>query len=279
MSIGGVGSAGRQDHPLDQETPVVIITGACGDIGKATAMAFAKRGAYLALNDLGPDSSATELIEAAAQLGGNAIYVSGDVSSRHAVDRLVNSTLKTFGGIDICIGNAGIVKVGSFLEMSEESWNKHLSVNLNGCFHVGQAAARAMVAAGRPGKIIFTSSWVQDIPSENLTPYCVSKSGLKMLAQCMALELGCYRITVNLVAPGFVNAGLSGRIYKENPGLIEESLKLVPLGYLMSADEVAAAMLLLCSRGRQVHDRHHPPGGWRKQPFQETNKSVMLWVP
>jgi len=231
------------------ENQVVLITGACGDIGKATALAFARHCAHLALNDLGPESEAHNVIEEISQLGGKSIYISGDVSSRKAVDHLVGSTVKKFGGIDICIGNAAIVKPSSFLNTSEENWNNHLSVNLNGCFHVGQAAAKVMVASGKPGKVIFVSSWVQDVPWENLAPYCVAKSGLKMLAQCMALELAAHRITVNLVAPGFVNAGLSGRLFKENPGLIDKSIKLVPLGYLMSPEDVAAAIELLCSPG------------------------------
>ena len=233
------------------EKQVVIITGACGDIGKATAFAFAKHGAYLALNDLIPESGASALMQQIDQLGGKSIYVSGDVSNRKAVDHLVGSTVERFGGVDICIGNAGIVKPSSFLDTSEENWNHHLSVNLNGCFYVGQAAAKTMVTAGKPGKVIFVSSWVQDVPWENLTPYCVAKSGLKMLAQCMALELAVHKITVNLVAPGFVNAGLSGRLFKENPGLIDEAIKLVPLGYLMSAGDVAAAIELLCSSGAE----------------------------
>lgn len=230
------------------EKQVVLITGACGDIGKATALAFAKQGASLALNDLISESDADALISEVSGLGAKAMYFSGDVSNRKAVDHLVASTVEKFGVIDICIGNAGIVQPSSFLDTSEENWNKHLSVNLNGCFHVGQAAAKSMVNTGRPGKMIFISSWVQDVPWENLTAYCVAKSGLKMLAQCMALELASHSITVNLVAPGFVNAGLSGRLFKENPGMIDQAVKMVPLGYLMSAADVAAAVEMLCSQ-------------------------------
>ena len=233
------------------EKQVVLITGACGDIGKATALAFAKHGAYLSLNDLCPISGAKSLMDEIDHLGGKSVYSSGDVSNRIAVDQLVRSTVEEFGQIDICIGNAGIANPTPFLDTSEDNWNKHLAVNLTGCFHVGQAAAKTMVAAGKPGKVIFMSSWVQDVPWDSLTPYCVSKSGLKMLAQCMALELAPHNITVNVVAPGFVNAGLSGRLFKENPGLIDESIKLVPLGYLMSAADVAAAVELLCSPGAE----------------------------
>ncbi len=236
---------------MNLEKQVVLITGACGDIGKATALAFAKHGAFLVLNDLGSDPDAAGLVETIHQHGGTAIYCGGDVSDRTKVNSLVEETLKRFGRIDICISNAGIVKPESFLETSAENWRKQLSTNLTGCFHVGQSVARSMIHLGRPGKIVFMSSWVQDVPWANLTSYCVSKSGLKMLAQCMALELGPHQITVNLIAPGFVDAGLSGRLFKENPGLLDESIKIVPLGHLMTASNVASAALLLCSPGAE----------------------------
>lgn len=230
---------------------VALVSGACGDIGKAIALAFAQEGAALTLTDVGPESDAAALLEEVRQSGGQASYFRADVSDREQVDDVVNRSLANFGKIDICLGNAGIVEPGPFLATSRQSWEKHLAVNLTGCFHVGQAVAKSMVDQGRPGKIIFTSSWVQDVPFANLTSYCVSKSGLKMLAQCMALELGPHHITVNLIAPGFVDAGLSGRMFKENPAILDESLKIVPLGRLMAASEVAGAALLLCSPGAE----------------------------
>lgn len=233
----------------DFDGKVVLLTGACGDIGQAIASAFTSRGAYLALNDLDPEEKSDALIANLSQSGRKPIFVKGDISDKKVAAMLVSTSLAEFGHIDICIGNAGIVDVAPFLEITEESWRKQLTVNLTGCFLIGQAAAKAMVQNGSAGKIIFISSWVQDVPSEGIASYCVSKSGLKLLAKCMALELGRHNITVNLIAPGFVDAGLSGRAFEADPELKEEATKKVPLGYIMSADDVAAAVLLLCSPG------------------------------
>ena len=228
---------------------VVLLTGACGDIGREIALAFARTGAHLILNDLVDRKEAETLIEAVRSAGGEAVYFSADVSNRRAVDDMFKAATAEFGPPDICIANAAIVEVSPFLDIDSASWKKHLDVNLTGSFEVAQAAARVMVNSGLAGKILFIGSWVQDVPSSGIAPYCVSKAGLKQLAKCMALELGCHGIKVNVVAPGFVDAGLSGRLFEKTPALKAESLKLVPLGYIASAADVASAVMLLCSPG------------------------------
>jgi NAD(P)-dependent dehydrogenase (short-subunit alcohol dehydrogenase family) len=231
------------------EGSVVLITGACGDIGSATAREMGKAGARVFLNDCLPEEQAAPLIDEIVRLGGEADYFQADVSDPNAVAKLMEAAVSRFGPPSICIGNAAIVETGPFLDIAPETWQRHLAVNLTGCFHVGQASARLMVQARKPGKIILVSSWVQDEPWENLAAYCVAKGGLKMLAKCMALELARHRITVNLVAPGFVDAGLSAKLFREQPGSREQAAQFVPLGYIMSAEDVAAAIMLLCSPG------------------------------
>lgn len=225
---------------------VVLITGACGDIGREIALLMGKEQARVILNDVVPDAQAQPLVEEIRRLaGGEAIYFRADVADRQCVDAMIEAAGARFGPLDICVGNAAIVEVGPFLDMTVDSWSRHIDINLTGCFHVAQAAARIMVRAGKGGNIILISSWVQDVPSENISAYCVTKSGLKMLARSMALELGRHNITVNLVAPGFVDAGLSGRLFREKPGLKEACAQFVPLGYITSAADVAAAVMLL----------------------------------
>jgi glucose 1-dehydrogenase len=226
---------------------VVLLTGACGDIGREIALAFARTGASLVLNDLLESKEAASLIQAVRAAGGDAIYFSADVSHRGAVDDMVKAATDEFGPLDIHIANAAVVEVSPFLDLDSASWRKHLDVNLTGSFEIGQSAARAMVNSGRTGKIIFIGSWVQDVPWTGIAPYCVSKASLKLLAKCMALELGSHGIRVNLVAPGFVDAGLSGRFFEQDQKLKAESIKLVPLGYIASAADVASAVMLLCS--------------------------------
>jgi NAD(P)-dependent dehydrogenase (short-subunit alcohol dehydrogenase family) len=105
-----------------------------------------------------------------------------------------------------------------------------------------------MKSAGRGGHIVLISSWTQDVPRETIGAYCASKGGLKMLARCLALELGRDRIRVNLVAPGFVDAGLTGQNLKKHPQRRQAMEASIPLGDLLSADELARAVRLLCSQ-------------------------------
>jgi NAD(P)-dependent dehydrogenase (short-subunit alcohol dehydrogenase family) len=231
------------------EGKVALITGACGDIGRAIAELLARNGARIVANDLCELEAAQPLLQCIADLDGKAIYCKADVTDHAAVKELVKNAVDQFGRLDICIANAGVVVFKPLMEITDEDWDHQLSVNLDGCFYVAQESARVMIEQNSGGKIVFTSSWVQDIPAKKLTAYCVSKSGLKMLAKCMALELGVYDINVNLVAPGNVDAGLSGRVYKENPQAKEQSCRLAPLGRVMSAAEVAEAALFLCSKG------------------------------
>jgi glucose 1-dehydrogenase len=230
---------------------VVLITGACGDIGREIALAFARTGATLILNDLLNSDHAAALIQTIRSVGGDAVYFSVDVSNRGAVDEMIKAATADFGPPNICVASAAIVEFRPFLDLDSASWRKQLDVNLTGCFEIGQAVARAMIGAGRQGKIIFISSWVQDVPSAGIAPYCVSKAGLKLLAKCMALELGRFGIRVNTVSPGFVDAGLSGRQFERDPALKAKSKGLVPLGYIASAADVASSVMLLCSSGAE----------------------------
>lgn len=228
---------------------IVLVTGACGDIGRETALAFAHEGARVLLNDIAEPALAEDTISRIRQLGAQAAYFRGDVRDRHAVEKMLDEAEQNFGPIEICVGNAAVVTPQAFLDLTEDEWTRHLDTNLTGCFHVGQACARRMVRAGIRGMIIFVSSWVQDVPQENIAAYCVSKSGLRMLARVMALELGRHGIRVNLVAPGFVDAGLSGKLFQQQPGLREECAAYAPLGYVESPQGVASSIVMLCGPG------------------------------
>src|SRR5690606_22809374 len=132
-------------------------------------------------------------------------------------------------------------------ELDEQTWRRHLDVNLTGCFVVGQSAARRFVSEGRPGHIIFTSSWVQDVPWPEIAAYAVSKSGLKMLCRCMARELAPHGVRVNAVAPGIVNAGLARQQLETEPAYARRVAKVIPLGELQTPQQVAQVTAFLCS--------------------------------
>jgi NAD(P)-dependent dehydrogenase (short-subunit alcohol dehydrogenase family) len=223
---------------------VVVITGGCGDIGRATATAFAREGAKVILVDLlSPDEARAAL---GASEAGAAVYIRCDVRERASVRGVIATVECEYGGLDVAIANAGITRSTPALAVSQDEWAQVLDVNLNGAFHVAQAAA-AMVRQGRPGVLLFTGSWVGEVPSKGLLPYCVSKAGVQMLARCLALELAPHGIRANVVAPGVLDAGVSAQIFREFPERRVPFQKIVPLGTLGTAEQVADAFVFLAS--------------------------------
>jgi NAD(P)-dependent dehydrogenase (short-subunit alcohol dehydrogenase family) len=220
----------------------VAITGAAGDLGHAMSLELARRGTRVCMIDRVSEQDAAERIEAVASAG-DCVYVQADVTDRAAVE----AALAAVDPLDVAIGNAGIVESAPFLDVTPEQWQAHLDINLGGCFNVGQLAARVMVARGRPGLVLFTGSWVGEIPWPEIGPYCVSKAGVRMLARSMARELAAHRIRVNVVAPGIVFAGMARRQYETDPSYRRRASVAIPLGELGTADQVAQAIAFLCS--------------------------------
>ena len=164
-----------------------------------------------------------------------------DVRDRAAVD----GAIADLPALDIVCSNAGIVEAQPFLDVTQDNWQNHLDINLTGCFNVCQAAARKMVAAGKEGRLILTSSWVGNIPWPEITPYSVSKAGVNMLVKQMARELAQHRILVNAVAPGIVAAGLAGRQLREEPQYAARVAKVIPLVEPGTPEEIATAVVYL----------------------------------
>jgi NAD(P)-dependent dehydrogenase (short-subunit alcohol dehydrogenase family) len=180
---------------------------------------------------------------AAVSASGSCSYRQVDVTDRAGVD----AALAAVEPLDVAIGNAGIVEAAPFLEVSQEQWQAHLDVNVTGCFNVGQAAARLMAERGTRGQIIFTGSWVGEIPWPDISAYSVSKAGVRMLARSMARELAQSGIRVNVVAPGIVMAGMARRQYETDPDYAKRASVVIPLGELGTAEQVAKATAYLCS--------------------------------
>ena len=221
----------------------IVITGGAGDIGAAMAAEVCRRGATVTLLDRkGPDEASPWVEKVSAS--GNARYVQADVTDRATVE----SVLAAVNPLDVVISNAGIVIPVPFLDLTQEQWHQHLDINLTGCFNVGQAAARIMLSRGSPGRIIFTGSWIGDIPWPEDSAYSVTKAGVKMLAKSMARELSPKGILVNVVAPGIVNAGLAAQVMKDDPAFEKQAERVIPLGKLSTAEHVAKATAFLCSK-------------------------------
>jgi NAD(P)-dependent dehydrogenase (short-subunit alcohol dehydrogenase family) len=226
---------------------IAVVTGGAGDLGNEMAFRLAQAGAAVALWDVKPRSQVAGRLARVADTGARWLYQQVDVRDRAAVDRALDELVETFGGIDIACVNAGIVESSPFLELAQESWQRHLDVNLTGAFNVAQASARQMVARQTQGRIIFTSSWVADIPWPEITAYTVSKAGLNMLMKQMARELAVHGIRVNAVAPGIVRAGLAGRQLREEAQYAARVAKVIPLGEPGTPVEIADAVLYLAS--------------------------------
>lgn len=220
----------------------IAVTGAAGDLGHAMSLELARRGAQVTMIDRVAEHEARHRIEAVAAVG-HCSYRRADVTDRAAVD----DALAGVDPLDVAVGNAGIVDSAPFLDVTQEQWQEHLDINLSGCFNVGQAAARLMVARDRPGLVLFTGSWAGEIPWPEISAYSVSKAGVRMLARSMARELAVRRIRVNVIAPGIVFAGMARRQYETDPGYRRRASVVVPLGELGTAEQIAQATAFLCS--------------------------------
>ena len=225
----------------------ILITGGLGAIGRVAVGRLLGVSATIAVNDVVDDVSAAEIMRECGWFEEGCTYHKADVTIPEEARGLVESAISAMGGLDVALCHAGMAQSCPILEYSSEDWDRILNLNLKGAFLVAQAAARAMVAAETKGRIIFTSSWVQDVPWPNITPYNVSKSGMKMLMRGMARELASHGIRVNSVAPGIVGVGMARRQWDTEPDYRRRVEKAIPLGTLQTPESVADAIIFLCS--------------------------------
>jgi glucose 1-dehydrogenase len=223
-----------------------IISGALGDIGRAIALELAARGADIALGDIVDKSKAAPLLGELKRLGVAARYDRVDVSDAKAVQRWIDAASREMGVLDIVIPNAAIVTPKDARTVTPQEFSRELRINLDGAFFMAQAGALALAKKKRPGRIVFVGSWAGHAPHAHIPAYCVAKAGLRMACQCLALEFAPDGILVNEIAPGYVDAGLSGKFFKRNPKLRETAKRKVPVRKLISAEEVARCAASLC---------------------------------
>jgi glucose 1-dehydrogenase len=224
---------------------VALVTGAGSGIGKAIAIRFAKEGAHVVLNYRpGGKHSGEDALAEVLPHNSTALAMPANVDNRSDVELMVRHIVKQFGSLDIAVSNAGIEIQKPFLEITDDEWNRVLSVNLYGGFVVSQVAARQMVRQGRGGKLIFMSSVHEDIPFGGFTPYCASKGGLRMMMRNLALELAPHRINVNNIAPGAIATPINQTVLN-NPAEKEKAVKEIPARRFGTPEEVAAVALFL----------------------------------
>ncbi len=225
----------------------ILITGGLGAIGRVVVEHLLAHSARVALNDIIGEVEAHKIIQDAGWDTSRLAYFKADVTSAGEVGNLVTGAVKAFGRLDVALCHAGMAFSCPILNYPEQEWNKIVDLNLKSAYLVAQAAARAMVEQRVKGKIIFTSSWVQDIPWPDITPYNVTKSGMKMLMRGMARELAVHGIRVNSVAPGILAIGMSKAEAHISPDQRRRGEKAIPLGHRQPPGSVADAMIYLIS--------------------------------
>ncbi len=223
-----------------------IVTGAAHGIGLACARRLASDGASVAIGDI--DAAAGEAAAAALRSEGlKAIFVSTDVTRREAIANLVKTTIAEFGRLDVMLNNAGVALTGTVLEMSDETFDKVLSVNLRSAFIGTQLAAREMVASGRGGVIINMSSVNALLAIPGLSAYACTKGALNQLTKVAAVELAPHNIRVVAIGPGTILTELARKAVMADEAGRRKILARTPIGRAGEPEEVAAVASFLAS--------------------------------
>jgi NAD(P)-dependent dehydrogenase (short-subunit alcohol dehydrogenase family) len=232
---------------IDLTGKLILITGGCGAIGRVVVKALADCGARVAVNDVVAEEQARNMFVEMGIAPDAVAYFKQDASNAEDVDALFDGVRQTLGTPDIVCCHAGMVDAYPVDRYPLDRFDELIALNLRSSFIVGQAAARRWIELGHSGHLIFTTSWVQDVPWPEITPYTASKAGLKALMRGFARELAPRNIRANAVAPGIVAVGLAKRQWDTDPSYRARAEKAIPLGYMQPPESVANAFLFLCS--------------------------------
>jgi len=232
---------------MDLKDKVAIITGARRGMGKSHALKLARAGAKVVVSDISEEECEI-VVEEIKKKGGEAIAVKCDVTKKADVDNMMKAAVDKWGKIDILVNNAGICQFKSFLELTEEEWDRTLDINLKGQFLCAQAAAKEMVKQ-KSGAIVNIASVVMGQIGKGmagLAHYSASKGGIAALTKTLALELAPYNIRVNAISPGAIDTPMAAST-KDDPKILEQTLAIIPMHRMGKAEEVSNLVLFLVS--------------------------------
>lgn len=220
-----------------------LVTGASRGIGRAVALRLGRAGASVAVNYRSGEAAAREVVAELERAGVGGIAVQGDVADAADANRIVQETLAAFGRVDVLVNNAGITRDTLLLRMDEATWDAVLDTNLKGTYLVTRAALRSMLRQ-RSGRIVNVSSVAGIIGNAGQSNYAASKAGLLGFTRSIAREVASRGITVNAVAPGYIETDIWEGVTDEARQYL---LKMIPLARTGTPEEVAEAVLFLAS--------------------------------
>jgi 3-oxoacyl-[acyl-carrier protein] reductase len=222
---------------------VALVTGSGRGIGKAIAVKLAECGAAVVINDVAEASAATAQEISAA--GKTALFIKANVSVSGEVNQMMDQIAGTYGKIDILVNNAGITRDALAMRMSDEEWDAVMNVNLKSVFLCTRAALKYMMKQ-RWGRIINISSISGIVGNVGQVNYCAAKAGIIGITRTVSKEMASRQITVNAVAPGFIETDMTQKIPEK---IKEEMSKRIPAGYIGTPQDVAEAVAFLASDG------------------------------
>ena len=221
----------------------VIITGGNTGIGREIALSFGQKKANIVINYIVNEDAARDTVQHVKNLGGEAIMVHGDVTKLADCEALIEMAKDTFGSVDVLINNSGITRDNLIIRMKEEEFDQVIDVNLKGTWNMCKAAARTMTKQ-RSGRIINISSVVGIMGNAGQSNYVASKAGIIGLTKSLAKEFGPRGVTVNAVAPGFIQTKMTESLPEE---VKQAYMKQIPLGVFGTPEDIANACLFLAS--------------------------------
>ena len=235
---------------VDLSDKVAVVTGAYGGIGEAICKKYVNAGASVAL--VGRNEEKGRAFEQQLKdMGADAIYIKGDVSSKESMEKMCGTATAHFGRIDILVNNAG-VNVGPedrkyIHEFNDDQWHRIINIDLNGVYYCSKPVIRQMISQGDGGKILNISSVVGQVPFRNQCAFTAAKAGVINLTKAMAIELADFNIQVNCICPGSTMIPALRELFYEDKVTAERMLSHIPMHRTADPEEMAGAATYLVS--------------------------------
>jgi 3-oxoacyl-[acyl-carrier protein] reductase len=226
---------------------VALVTGGSRGIGRGIVQALAREGAKVAFVYRGSREAAEALVTEVTAAGGTCKAIQADVAEAGAAQRVVDQVLADWGRIDILVNNAGVIRDGLFVRMEPADWQAVIDTNLTGTFAFCRAVAGQMALKQRSGRIINVSSVAAEHVNAGQTNYAASKGAVNAFTRALAVELGSRNVTVNAIAPGFVETDMTEAVRNKAGDFIQK--KLIPARRLGKPEDIAAVVVFLASAG------------------------------